>query len=1238
MVSGQTMRCGQREIEVMQVRERFICPVTRSMIDSRGYLCTLSSSCIKTTGRHEYTTSRSNLWVARQAPPEQGPRTKMSVLHWLIVVLCNVGLSSSLRIGLLMPKDVYNYGIPSYQTSSGAFLAAVSDIHIPNDTVQFTFIDTFCLNSLALAGTANISKNVDVIIGPSCGEEAIHVVSLLVSAWGIPIITWTPVGEEYFQSHEITTLISTFGTYQNFTQSLARVLLQYSWKNIGVIYFGNEICEKISHYISTGFPDNDILIHRVEKLDNFTQPEVDKAISNVKDQVAIIILCLPSEYLLDVLLVAQKKGMASGDYMFIYCKFNPLINHLPVNNGTNKERMEQIMESVLHFGPQTMIKPSEVNRFGSTLNHTIDDFVLYLYDATVMFATYYNTTRQAKANATGLDIVNDIKRMSSYVGKSGYFKILSKGQAMREFGIYHYQNQKYETVALVKNGIFTSYMSVSWPKGHQPKDTLPKMCSSDSSCDNTDNTAAIVAGVCTGTVLIIGAILFLFVLYRKKRFEKELMGMLWKVNENDVKMRKARPGNGTTAPSNGEPEVQHKKKLVRMETRGTLGFGSSCSLDKNLLYAPIGNYKGSVVAVKNIQRRSIRLSRDVLRDLKTLRELQHDNLNAFVGASLEAQNTYILTRYCSKGSLQDVLENDDIKVDWMFKMSFSLDLAKGMEFLHKSPLRSHGNLKSTNCVIDSRWVLKITDYGAITNQPEEPDQEEGESEYYNKLLWTSPELLRLQKRPPKGSQKGDVFSYGIILQEVFLRVSPYFYNRASKPKEIVNRVRYNETPPYRPNIPDDSNLPDKAVSLMTLCWHEHPESRPDFQHVRKRLIDLNGGKKMNIMDNMIHLLEAYSNNLEELVTSRTEELALEKQKTDKLLYNMLPPMVAEQLKRGESVRPETFDDVSIFFSDIVGFTTIASSSEPLQVVDLLNDLYTTFDGIIAMHDVYKVETIGDAYMCVSGLPRKNGRRHAGEIANMALDLLSAVTNFQIRHMPEGKLQLRIGLHTGGCAAGVVGSIMPRYCLFGDTVNMASRMESTGKALHIHISSSMNKVLEDLKWGFITIERGIIEVKGKGLQKTYWLIGKRRYNRPLPQEMLDLQTKYQDALATGRAVSPTESHISAGEHSDSMYGRAFRKTSIAISFLSSLSHDAFSNRSTSEVTVGDLALSCDSLRERRPSNDTLLSTDSTLSPSSPEMTFKGDATAPKSPDSLFPDSAQAPRTRKMTFDIPKIEIS
>ncbi|VDM63503.1 unnamed protein product [Angiostrongylus costaricensis] len=214
----------------------------------------------------------------------------------------------------------------------------------------------------------------------------------------------------------------------------------------------------------------------------------------------------------------------------------------------------------------------------------------------------------------------------------------------------------------------------------------------------------------------------------------------------------------------------------------------------------------------------------------------------------------------------------------------------------------------------------------------------------------------------------------------------------------------------------------------------------------------------NLMDYVFNMLERYASTLEEDVAERTKELMEEKKKSDILLYRMLPRQVAEKLKLGLYVEPETFDSVTVFFSDVVSFTTIAAKGTPMQaclcsVVNLLNNLYTIFDSIIDAHDVYKVETIGDGYLCVSGLPHRNGHEHIKEICNMSLEFMNSLGNFTIPHLPNDRINLRIGVHTGSVVTGVVGQTMPRYCLFGDTVNTASRMESNGKRSVFRFSSS-----------------------------------------------------------------------------------------------------------------------------------------------------------------------------------------
>ncbi|KAL5013480.1 hypothetical protein ScPMuIL_007750, partial [Solemya velum] len=228
-------------------------------------------------------------------------------------------------------------------------------------------------------------------------------------------------------------------------------------------------------------------------------------------------------------------------------------------------------------------------------------------------------------------------------------------------------------------------------------------------------------------------------------------------------------------------------------------------------------------------------------------------------------------------------------------------------------------------------------------------------------------------------------------------------------------------------------------------------------------------------------------------TSRA--LQCEKKKTETLLYQMLPEKVADDLKNGRQVEAEKFEQVTVLFSDIVTFTSIAAACTPMDVVNMLNNLYQRFDKRTNEHNVYKVETIGDAYMVVCGAPTKTNM-HAEPVANFAMDMVdeAAKVNSPATDKP---LQIRVGIHTGPVVAGVVGMKMPRFCLFGDTVNTASRMESHGAPGRIHLSPTSFNALKGK--GYLCRARGDVDIKGKGKMETYFLIGKINCNSKEPAD-------------------------------------------------------------------------------------------------------------------------------------------
>merc|ERR1719232_296509 len=238
-----------------------------------------------------------------------------------------------------------------------------------------------------------------------------------------------------------------------------------------------------------------------------------------------------------------------------------------------------------------------------------------------------------------------------------------------------------------------------------------------------------------------------------------------------------------------------------------------------------------------------------------------------------------------------------------------------------------------------------------------------------------------------------------------------------------------------------------------------------------------------LIRNAVSALQIFSAN----VKTKARDLKREKRRADGLIYQMLPKTVADGLRQNKSTS-EMFESATVCFTEIDGFKNIAKNCSPLQLFDLLNTIYKTFDARIDNNDVYKVETINDSYMVASGLPERNGDRHAPEIANLCLELMFITPGIMVPHNPGLRLKIRIGIHSGATTAGVVGSKMPRYCLFGDTVNVASRMQSTGEPMKIQMTYE-TKMLLDTVGGYKSEVRGHVDVKGKGSMDTYWLLSR-----------------------------------------------------------------------------------------------------------------------------------------------------
>jgi len=376
-----------------------------------------------------------------------------------------------------------------------------------------------------------------------------------------------------------------------------------------------------------------------------------------------------------------------------------------------------------------------------------------------------------------------------------------------------------------------------------------------------------------------------------------------------------------------------------------------------------------------------------------------------------------------------------------------------MAYLHSlDPPIMHGKLKTENVLVDTNFTAKVAEFGISQSKS-------SQDKLLDSVFNTAPEMIKGNIGHQKDkTREADVYSFGMLVREMFARVS------AASEHHPLDWVEQILDGTHRP-----LELTTKMCSfelirdLVVQCQSVNPFERPTFANILAALNSVPVDTMSAFMGSLV--------------------------KKQNLLDDILPPKVAAKLAAGEKVEPEHFECVTIFFSDIVGFTTISSELPAEQVMEMLDRLYAKFDTLSRQHRVFKVETIGDAYMAVGNLmePQED---HAVRIARFAMDAVEAArsTPISLTDPSRGNIAIRVGFHSGPVVASVVGKSNPRYCLFGDTVNVASRMESTSEPECIHLSGAASQCIIQQDKSLPLIYGGFKTIKGKGGMHTFWLMG------------------------------------------------------------------------------------------------------------------------------------------------------
>ncbi|XP_055346895.1 atrial natriuretic peptide receptor 1-like [Paramacrobiotus metropolitanus] len=882
-------------------------------------------------------------------------------------------------------------------------------------------------------------------------------------------------------------------TYQqkDLTAVLLEFLRKYDYRDISLFCDTNPALENFEQLACDGFEtgmkriqNSNIVAYRF----NMQQKNIDfrPTLLAASKNSRVIVIIAHGNTTREILVTAYGLGMAQGDYVYItaYPGEHPLYGYYRWQFHDEKDDEAKLAFKSLYFisirpmrGPdfedfEVEVKYRAYKNYGykyesnepvsmfTALQHTLVRLVGQLINETIQ----ENDHLEDNDGDLIMDGGFDPREVPSVIGN---FSINDGDRILYVYVIVAMNHTTYDFAeifsydTIVRKLLPVPGTRITWAyRDSAPPNTPP--CG----FGGIDNSCSVSTGGIIGIVLGISAALGVLVpvtYYTAKKsglFEKDADDPRWFVLPEEIVFKNNAVTGSTyssikkqrvksTASLNKSMSVQMTQFTGTSANNSRQGTNNSFTFTGSIMESEnVAMYKQRPVWVRRIPiTKKFAPSSSQEKLIKRMKQTYSTNVSRFFGIYPLETEVGLLYEVAHRGSLSDIIQGESIRFESSLKNSALSDLTSALMFLHNSAIQFHGELSSNNCLMDNRFVTKVA-YSRLDIFPRpQPDFFQDTPEF-RRFFTFAPEQLRSQNIY-KGSKEGDIYAYGHILIEIMCEIAP-FQNEQDvdrlTAKGIIDRICRQSVIPFRPKIPASALL-SPVRSLVEKCWDDRAPARPTIEYINSYLKSVPGfEKEHNFVDDLINRLAAYAEDLEQRIRRAQEATFEEKRKAEQLLFQILPEPVATSLSRGFKMDPELFTQTTIGFTAIEDFGLIAAASSPFQIVGLLNEIYSMFDAILQQFDVYKVETIADTYMIASGVPVRNNNEHSRQIAELSLEMMRQAQAFKIKHRPRPKniLLLKIGCHTGSCVAGVVGNRMPRYCLFGDAVNYASRLTTLEK--------------------------------------------------------------------------------------------------------------------------------------------------------------------------------------------------